>query len=374
MIIEVHDDVVDKAIADQTAEINDALCVLRELAMTVRRGKHIVVVECLKDADKCAKLQQIMGKNDINLLKSVFTKRYDYRKVSEAVTCRAIISYDNIEEQDGIIVLNPTQYKAFEFYQETYLITENIIDAEFYRYIFLYFVKGKGLSGLQSSFYSLMGGGATLADVMKHETLSPRHFCVAIADSDKASPQSSIGNTAQQLQKVWNNALCKRFCSVYVMQRVREIENLIPIKLLKSHSSYKDSYNILFQKEWSYYDMKCGVTVKNMFDKDTRNYWKGQFSDCSFEKAENLAQACPKGDEYRKAVARLDTKDAIIVDIEWGNKLLYEAIHSRNGNYGNDHVLKAIEDADLTEDQKSEWLAIGELMFNWTCSFKPARI
>ena len=78
-----------------------------------------------------------------------------------------------------------------------------------------------------------MGGGVTIEKVLHGEIKREQHFCLALADSDKKwDGDTNVGDTAQKMLDLMKNENPFN-CKLYVMSKVREIENLIPRKFVE---------------------------------------------------------------------------------------------------------------------------------------------
>lgn len=236
MLIEINEDIIDAAIEKKDYEINDALDLLLMMAYCCRHGKHIVRVPCLRtNIPKMKSLIGLIGLSNARALNSLNNKVSCAKPLFDNLSVKAIISYNNpIKTTDNescrIIWINPLEHTSFEPWIETHVLTENLIDSEFFSYIIRYFLKIKNLRGAKYNFYPLMGGGDTMRKVLENEILISRHFCLTLADSDKLYPNDVIGSTANKVKELMEQNPFN--CGFYVMSNVREIENLIPKKIV----------------------------------------------------------------------------------------------------------------------------------------------
>lgn len=371
MYIIVEKDIVERAINDRDVSYNPYLTVLRAMTMAIVKSHHIVDVPCINDEgnEMADRLSEVMSKREVSILRSFYlsTDRNERHKLTETVVTVAVLTTKETFTIRGkkVLVINPDVHGKFNFFSETILLTENLMDSRFFDYLFRYYKKKVGIKQCSSSYYPVMGGGVTTCKALEYEATEKKHFCLAIVDSDKRWPNCMIGSTAANVDKV-----IKEYepinCKAYVMYRVREIENLIPFHILKDHECYKQEYDLLLDNthDAEHFDIKRGINVSDMFDNNERNHWAALFPTHSFDVANRLYQQYPDKMDYQQEAKRLSRQDAVIVDISWGNKVL-EDIVSRNG-----HMLDSIEEGQLTCAQKREWFKIGKEIFNWTCSLK----
>lgn len=371
MYIIVEKDIVERAINDRDVSYNPYLTVLRAMTMAIVKSHHIVDVPCLNDEENemADRLSEVMSKREVSILRSFYlsTDRNERHKLTETVVTVAVLTTQKTFSIRGkkVLVINPNVHGKFNFFSETILLTENLMDSRFYNHLFRYYKKKVGIKQCSSSYYPVMGGGVTTCKALEYEATEKKHFCLAIVDSDKRWPGCMIGSTAANVDKV-----IKEYepinCKAYIMYRVREIENLIPFHILKDHECYKQEYDLLLDNahDAEHFDIKRGINVSDMFDNNERNHWSALFPTHSFEVANRLYQQYPDKKDYQQEARRLRRQDAVIVDISWGNKVL-EDIVSSNG-----HILDSIEEGQLTCAQKREWFKIGKEIFNWTCSLK----
>lgn len=371
MFIEVADDIVQDAVNSVSYEVNQSLDVLQALALAVMYGNHIVYVPYLKKEKAREEFGSLLGKRLLAMLGHYRTNIQDTGYIMRRIHTKIVVSYASPTIENGIriIHINPRTLQAFAFYEKTFLLTENLLDAEFYKKIFLFYKKRilDMNSGNSCAFYPLMGGGATSAKVLEGEILQRQHLCLAIADSDKYYPDDKEGQTAGNMRAVLNSYPTD-LCHLYVMKNVREIENLIPHRLLKETPNHNTNYNEKMAAiDMDYYDIKCGISVKSMYKDKVCDYWRQQFHDKDFSEVDTLKKQHPQQRAYMEQAKLLPRERNVIVDISWGASVLNSVVDTLG------HKLSEIQTEDLTPNQEKEWKAIGSLLFDWTCSFKPKR-
>lgn len=263
---------------------------------------------------------------------------------------------------EKLLVISPSLYPSFEFYEETHLLTENLSDSKFFVYLANYY---KRLNNIKCDFmfYPLQGGGTTIQDVFKHEISLSQHFCLTIMDSDMGRPNGAKGSTCRNVLKA-NKKNTLSNCLLYVMTNVREIENLIPYHLISIQEKYKNCETLHFLQniDSSYFDMKEGLLPYKLKDTDFYNYWKNEFSfnDKLIEKID-YCRGCIQEFNVSKEYCQKTCGEKIIIG--FGKQLLESTLK--------DNITKVemnnISSVHLSDAQKQEWYNIGQLVFDWCC-------
>lgn len=365
MYIEIAKDILDDALEKSGYGINTSRDFLIAMALCVIQGKHYVVVPALRNNDNLKKkLVELLGKTYVAMLD------YNNRKYSDSIVLRqkniirAVIT--NSEKTNlhlGAITVNLVAARDFEPWTETFVLTENLSDSKFYELTARYYMRKENISSCKMSYYPLMGGGGTIAQVLEHEIKIARHFCLAIADSDKKYPEASIGGTAKEmLSKLTANPFN---IGAYVLEKVMEVENLLPQRLVVEYGD-KAGYIEIFNKDPSFFDMKKGLALTDLYDRKVCEYWRNQLPEESsrFKERDQKIQNCNKEEDYIKKV-----RDSKCIKKGFGNKLLVNMLSAEE-----DHrsslllTLYGVCDKDLNNFQQDEWYNVGKIMFSWTCA------
>lgn len=381
MYIEIKEDVIRDAIDKKRERNNASLDLLLLMALCAKQGKHIVSVSCLlTKPDYTRELSSMMGKSNLAALDYFNNLRYKYGVVMSHLSIKCVISYEQQDPADEhVIWVNPYRYIKFEPWIETYVLTENLADSSFYIHLAYYYADKFVFHGKAKEadfafcFYPLMGGGVTIGKVLQVEIEHKQHFCLVIADSDrKWGGDTGYGDTAKNV--VDNIEKCKPFnCRHYVMQRVREIENLIPRKFVEQYGD-KNGFIEIFNYDPSFFDMKVGLGLGELWHREIFRYWRDLFGDTSiFQEYNSIKQQCHNKNDYDKAI-----KGKEPLKKGFGNNLLSLVIGDID--YSTDikkfkpkmnHALYHVTPQDLTPSQQEEWKNIGQLVFSWTCCLKP---
>lgn len=381
MYIEIKEDVVKDAIDKKELEVNESLDLLLLMALCAKQGKHIVSVPCLlTSANLSQELSVVMGKSNFAALIYYNRLRYKYGAVMEHLSIKCVISYEQQNLVDErIIWIKPCENARLEPWIESHILTENLADSSFYVHLAYYYAntfifQGKAkASDLTFCFFPLMGGGVTIGKVLQVEIERQQHFCLVIVDSDrKRSGDTGYGETAQKVIETIEKY--KPFnCRHYVMQKVREIENLIPQKFVMQYGA-KNGFLEIFNHDASFYDMKVGLGLGELWHCENFHYWRDMLGDSSiFQEYNSIRQQCRNRKAYDAAI-----KGKEPLKRGFGNNLLSLVIGDidylkdiKKFKPRMNHALYQVTPQDLTPAQQEEWKNIGQLMFSWTCCLKP---
>lgn len=356
MLIEICEDIVLAAEKNKKS----AISVLEKISFAYKYGKHIIYVK-YPLLIRITKIQNL-SKTVRNLYSELKSKNTFLGSIYNAVNLKTKItySYSSRREQD-LIIINPDEYDSFEFYEETHLLVENLIDSRFFNFCIEFYKRQKSIK-CETLFYPLQGGGDPIDKVYDLEVRIKQHFCIAITDSDKLYPDANVGQTASKILKVDRKAIPFN-CFLYIMSELREIENLIPFRIIKLNKNYKhfDIIKNNLNFNFSYFDFKDGLKIAKIYNKDCFNYWKSNIclSNSQFiQKFQDIEDSinCFEKEEYENYWV----KDNVING--FGNNLLECCLK----HYSQD--LKTVTIKDLTEEQLKEWTSIGKVLFEWSCS------
>lgn len=378
MLIVVNQDVIEKAINSKDIDNKIAINTLNKVLLSVKWRKHIVFAPDLTEED----IQKLASNDNITpeelaLLNYVRFKRQDSYNLISKLSHYVVLSFHTHTHSDShIIHIDPKSYVDFELYEETHLITENIMDSEFYKKaICNYYFRTNGLRHdcFDTTFYPVQGGGATISEVLNNELKLRQHLCFVIVDSDKKHPDSKTeGDTAKGIRKTIeefekNNGQKPFHIDYYVMSNVREIENLIPFCILKLFSNKKQK-DFLEQHSnvLSFFDMKVGLEYRILYDNDVYKGWKKAFpNEINWAQINTFKANSTSQKDFEEKTKNLSK----LVD-EWGSTILNNVLNPK-AKKQKDAIYKLFEikEKDLTPDQKEEWDNIGKYVFSWCCCF-----
>ena len=156
-------------------------------------------------------------------------------------------------------------------------------------------------------------------------------------------------------------------CGFYVMENVREIENLIPKKIVAKLCPGKEL--TIFDKDPSFFDMKLGLKYENLYDNMVCRYWENLLAQPQiFKEIDDIKTKCKDEYEYKSKVGN---KSPILPS--YGSDLLKLALNKsekQKRRLNSKDNLYSISKTDLNTSQQREWEAIGKEMFSWTCCLK----
>ena len=363
MLIEVGDDIIEKAKDGDSIAVE----VLEQLAIAYKYNKHIIFLSH-------EKRDLIL---DIKYLSSTSIAIYNRMKVSYLKSIKDEIEYTTIvscinPNNPNKLWINPISHNAMELYKETHLLVENLLDVDFYNYVVLYYQNGNKVKrDCNISYYALQGGGDTIKDVYKREIKLGKHFCLAIVDSDKKYPDGECGQTSKGLENI--HAAENPFnCRYYRMKDVSEIENLIPIPVIKSCKSIANNpifkYNIPLEF-FSFVDMKKGFAFCNISNERMYKHF-GNFFNTNIKLKEDF-KICIKciSDNNRYCInndIRNKCKEITFVMKPFGANLLANLLNNKSCIA----KFKNVKIWDLSSEQQKEWKEIGKMIFEWCCCAK----
>lgn len=373
MYIEICKDVVEDAIAKSGLKANVSLDLLQLLAFFSSKGNHIVSVPCLLNNNKLSKeLCAVMGSSSVKRLRRSDDYFYMLQPLKTVLSTYCIVTYSNDKKLDNRAILyNPIRMLNFEPFLRTKLITENILDAYFFNYIAHFYLRKKMFKGkIEMRFEATPGGGSTTCDVVRHEIIEGKRFCLVIVDGDKKHPgQVEFGDTARKIFNVISQ-YPSEVCKHYIMEKVMEVENLIPKRIVREYASEKNDNDVL-DREVSFYDMKIGLTLKGLYNDDVYRYQSRIFSELDYTQRNEAKGNTTCRDEYEQYID--DNHFTNVLKKGFGSDLLKNVTCACN-NKGEirypqllDEMKNNINSEDLSAEQLEEWNHIGQLLFSWTC-------
>lgn len=376
MLIEIKKNIITEALKRKSRTQNAPLDLLYQMAICAKKGNHVVWVPSL-DTDRSLreKLSKLITDANVHALSFAASRhQQDIGWLKRNLSVKVVISYEKEQATQGTIILNPSQNEDFEPFTELFLLVENIIDADFYKIVLKAYRQKEALKAYECNFYPLMGGGVTSVQVMAQEIQLNKHFCLAIADSDRHCPNGERGETCKALLKILSTA--HPFCDVCWLVSVMEIENLIPEKIVRYLYPLKKGEIDIFSKDASYFDMKNGLHLCDLLEQKVNDYWnvllpekkeifklRAQIKFSNGRKHDFEAALKARNDELLPGFGRHLLKRVLNKDEEAKPAAMNKNIHTN-------HLLHQISYADLSQNQKQEWNHIGESIFAWACGMK----
>lgn len=375
-MIEIKKNVIEEALKKKGQKNNDPLDLLFQMAICAKKGYHVVLVPALIEDPKMRKdLAALMTEGNVNALCYAEERhRMDVGRLKREVNVSTVISYKREVTDENVIVINPLRESQFQPYTELYLLVENLIDADFYNIVLGLYRKEKGLLPYCCTMYPLMGGGVTTAKVMDNEANIKRHYCLAIADSDRKRPNGQKGQTANELLHAVGAGAYN--CSVCCLEDLSEIENMIPRKVVRFLFPLGAGDIDILTKDPSFFDMKKGLHFIDLLDNKNCNYWRGLLPEKQgvFTHRDSLKSANPNNQDFERAMKAAD--QTIIPG--FGVNLLKRVMDADNDaippvrqqNITANDLLHKTNMSDLNTFQQREWIRVGQYIFSWGCGMK----
>lgn len=257
------------------------------------------------------------------------------------------------------------QYTAPRNAEASPLLTENDKDYAFYKIIADWYLRFELRGRFKLNFTHFLGAGSHCKP--QFDRLSGNHpFLLCIVDSDRKHPQKGEGSTSAAFTQADRNINCGHVVKIL---DVREVENLIPLKVLKRifqncDASLVDTVNeienqIAINESFKlYFDHKDGISLFKAIELDNEygNFWlpflanipKFNSLDCLLESTCYGRRDCPKISGLGEGLLRL----AIL-------------------NLGETHLRDLFCDFEVIT--KKNWKDIGALLTSWGC-VAPTRV
>lgn len=345
--------------------------VLEFVAQSHLYGRHIMFSSRVI-LERLSKLSFFNDKRTISVFKAILSKYSTFGNILKVISLRVQLilgeQFQVLTDADGYkIIYCPIICKSLEnLMMGTELLGENVEEIFMYGFMGKYYLQKVNMQ-INTFYKELHGGGDTLYIVLKKEA-EKESFCLAFLDSDKKWDGGSIGTT---LKKVKADCSRNKYCTVsYIYSDLyREIENMIPLKILEEVSQksvdwfrgFKDVNAIVKGGiDVQYYDMKYGMTLKKyrkLKDKiQERDYVDKQLS-CLH----------PESDNHEKWMDNLPEDEIILHGL--GDEVL-----KRSVKYLEDNFDCWSENACLDPILEQEWIRIGREFINWSCASSKIRV
>lgn len=374
MLLEINKDIIELACKDN----NDAKkCIkfLQRMAECVIKGTHIVYVPCLNTSYK-KKLEAVLSKKEIAQLEYSSNKQLvKTESIIKYICFRVIFFCKNRPEgmPEVIMPINILANDNLECCNEVRLLTENLSDADFYKYVCYYYQRLVHMERVNCKSYAILGGGCTICNVYKREMALGQSLCLAIVDSDKISPQGNLGETAIKLLK--EDKKCSKYTPYYgrcyVLKDVMEIENLIPHLLISKYKT-KNGWACYINSNIPYFDIKEGLKVVSLYGSKDADYWKKIVDDNTLFRERDLMVKKYKNKSTFENHIKEVVKPVLLT--EFGcqvlNKLMEKNYNDYEGFVPNKYELGKVTISDLQPYQETVWKELGQLLFSWTCSME----
>jgi hypothetical protein len=371
MLFIITDELVSQAELNSEKERN----IIEKIAESVRYGKHQVYAkrDILNRLINISTYENTRTKDVYNYL----LVRYSTFANIVNLVCHKVFFVIN-EAEKKIIKDDLGRFKEVyipidyitdnEIFGSAFLLGENDTEIRFYMFLCEYYKKKENVK-LPTRHTPDLGGGNTISGVIKSHCELKKCFCLTLVDSDKKYPNATYGDTLKNAIKKYENFEFPFNCGILYSDEIREIENLIPISILKKISSDNVDWNRGFDiieknnelnHNVNYFDLKKGMS-KNKYCKilDPKHIdYVNQFV-----KNSNLMTNA----EFASICNVVDEENDEILLHGLGDKVLERAIA-----YINEMKPDFSEHLDLNLEKI--WFTIGKHIFSWTCASEPIRL
>lgn len=263
--------------------------------------------------------------------------------------------------------------QKLSIFNKTILLSENLLDSKIYAHIADAYLAMNGLRGIKLDFEKRGGGGSTIADEYHEIQQNQERLCLCVVDSDKKTPNSTIGSTAKNVTaKDDSNIL---LCEVAIIEP-RDIENLFPASVLREIVQEASKLSMIEVLETIdscptnpdaryHLDIKKGITLGEVLhapaQEEFHKYWKTILARHGFSKncACSVSANCNSPGECTCIIAE-----------GLGDKIA-EVFFDKFLNVSSSH--KVIERVSTIEHLRSNWESIGRIIAAWGCGSQVIR-
>lgn len=374
---------------------SEIIPVLEFFAWACRAGKHIIAgdrkaFESIATSNHIAPETQKLYSNLSRLLPTLSPIRdelFAYIEIGD----KSIRSTIDQSTDKYIIKLPITFFSDSCNVQKTFLLCENLDDAEFYDFIGIAYKHHAGMKDILTRFEKLNGGGSTTASVYRQKAQSTKddqRLVLCILDSDKVAPNSSRGSTANDVKTFHENnfARLENLASMkYHILESRELENIIPFTYIKK--AFHDDVNKLqvieslqkfhfdstqvqdtkLEQAYLFLDIKEGTSLNKIISKlkDSKDkiFWDeiankiiNNYLNCLVN--ESCSETLPKDSKGKKTLC-----SPCSISLGLGS----QALDKINEWIAKNEKNTLAEDVwnHLSPFQQSEWEKIGRLLVSW---------
>lgn len=295
--------------------------------------------------------------NNFSVLRLVYGQNEPVILISESITCV------NISFAGNHTFLG----------NKSCIMGEDRTDGVFFEILAKKYLRAK--CNLPESFITLgiRGGGGSQTGISHVELCKEQsNFCLCIVDSDKESPNWQFGSTASKCleENKRLNLNGGKYLGRLVILECREIENLLPLKLIalihpnlqlmelinSNHHELIDCY--------AYIDLKKGVNVKTIMDvKKTDPNFIGPL-----EALLEISRICPSASECSRKRDKLCARCEVIAGQE---NILSFAIEKILQDRNTDWFCLASQDCSTLIGK--EILRVGKYAAEWGICYPPRR-
>ena len=232
MLLYLSDCIIEKI--DRAGLSNDEQWSLNVIADCVRRGYHLVSGN-RPVFDKLAALDGMDAKVS-EIFRSLGNRSAQFRNIFQSMSVYVNVCINegdySFEEVDGVTRINvPLGLFAIrEYAQPSILLMEHYNDMRIYSGVLDWYRSKYFGGGFSYNFERCNGNGGNTCHVFENLQSNNRRLTLCVTDSDKWSPDDGLGGTAKDVNDINNPSIA---VVEHLMLEVRELENLIPLSVLK---------------------------------------------------------------------------------------------------------------------------------------------
>lgn len=354
MFIKVSEKLADYLISVDDPKLRSrAIDVMVQLLTASRNNFHWVYIHWNLSQESENKVLSLLDYNSCSQYKYLKRSRIDVEALQNLLEVYVVIKTEGKSARYGKeLHINPFENLNITFNESTYLATENGRDCKLFKYIADYYLKKNNMNNVQSIFRKWSGGGSDFGNNLKNDSIMSSNFLFAIADSDKWFEKDKIGKTAKSIMFIGHTRCNSDY---YIMMRVMELENLIPINMINRNF---DAQTIIKLNDTSYFDFKEGLKRIYLYEKESRSYWKRITTGLSLDWAEveNDVRGKSESDYHNE----IRNKKPLING--FGSKLVEKILDKEVNNWDK------VTGDELSANQRIEWETIGKNIVSWCFS------
>jgi len=273
---------------DSSIKNFDVNCVKQSRALETLLGafqsnQHVIFIDLNDLRFLKEHVKEVVSASSRVALQSLMNRAVEYQSLLSVIEYKIIVyladAYRQGVNRQGNTWFVPLEYFAGSGIIQSAILGENDLDAELFIHFAQIYQYRQRLNSFLLAGRPKSGGGSgtprTLTNYLRHE-YSP---CLCVTDSDKLHPgykQSSTSRNCRRAAQIKNRVV------EYISLEEREIENLLPVDLLKKVVSIDDfsrefDNNVIEGDNfWKYIDLKEGVSLKWIEKRDpvTQQFWK----------------------------------------------------------------------------------------------------
>lgn len=358
---------------------NELTYPLSLLAIAQSEGKHIITGDrnTLQSIIKCDFLDDPTKQIYKKILDKVSYLPSYLSAVSRYIEVINDCPEPRILESSGkkVIQVSPKFFNDSETIQKTIILAENINDSFFYEIIATVYLIWKELRA-SIAYEKRGGGGSTITGNYIEIQRSNKRLCLCLVDSDRLAPQSSLGSTAQSIQRQADSR-CTR-TQLFILN-FREIENLIPtsilseLPLIKSKNA-QEALEVIqaidrssVQEIRGFLDIKHKMVfqsvIKNKED-NVKEFWQDKIDEISQISDIRIDSWC----QEHWSCSKPNPCNCSIFP-GFGDGVLEQTIEHLKG-IAPQQIAKKIKEGNPL---RREWEKLGEAVVNWCLADQPIR-